>query len=106
VDQFGHIILKERGMGEKIAKYIEDKTGIETRHAVIGHMQRGGQPTLFDRILATRVGIKAAELIRDEDFGKMAALVGNKIVGVPLKDATGKLKVVSEEWFKLADLLF
>lgn len=106
VDQFGHVILKERGMGEKIAKYIESKTAIETRYAVIGHMQRGGQPTLFDRILATRVGVKAVQLIHDGDFGKMAALRGNEIVGVPLKDATGKLKTISEEWFNLAEILF
>jgi len=106
VDQFGHVILKERGMGEKIAKYIESKTGIETRFAVIGHMQRGGQPTLFDRILGTRVGIKAVELINSGDFGKMAALVGNKVIGVPLKDATGELKVVGKDWFDLIDILF
>jgi len=106
VDQFGHIILKERGMGEKIAKFIETSTGIETRHSVIGHMQRGGEPTLFDRMLGTRVGIKAAELVRDGDFGKMAALVGNEIKGVPLKDATGELKVVDKKWFELMDILF
>jgi 6-phosphofructokinase 1 len=106
VDQFGHVILKERGMGEKIAKFIEKNTGIETRHAVIGHMQRGGEPTLFDRILATRVGIKAAELVRDGDFGKMAALVGNEIKAVPLKDATEQLKVVDKKWFDLMDILF
>ncbi|HOJ85384.1 MAG TPA: ATP-dependent 6-phosphofructokinase [Elusimicrobiales bacterium] len=106
VDQFGHIILKERGMGEKISKFIEKNTGIETRHAVIGHMQRGGEPTLFDRILGTRVGIKAAQLVRDGDFGKMAALVGNEIKGVPLKDATGELKVVDKSWFELIDILF
>ncbi len=106
VDQFGHVILKERGVGEKIAKYIEKHTGIETRHAVIGHMQRGGKPTLFDRILATRVGIKAAEMVHQGEFGKMAALVGNEIKAVALKDATGRLKTVSEEWFKLMDILF
>jgi len=106
VDQFGHVILKERGMGEKIAKFIEKNTGFETRHAVIGHMQRGGEPTLFDRILATRVGIKAAEMVRDGDFGKMAALVGNEIKAVPLKDATGELKVVNEKWFDLMNILF
>lgn len=106
VDQFGHVILKERGVGERIAKYIEKHTGIETRHAVIGHMQRGGEPTLFDRILATRVGIKAAEMVHQGDFGKMAALVGNEIKAVPLEDATGSLKVVSEEWFRLMEILF
>lgn len=106
VDQFGHIILKERGIAEKISKFIEKNTGIETRYAVIGHMQRGGEPTLFDRILATRVGIKAVELINNGDFGKMAALCGNEIKGVPLKDATGKLKTVDKKWFEIADILF
>jgi 6-phosphofructokinase len=106
VDQFGHIILKEKGMGEKIAKFIEKETGIETRHAVIGHMQRGGEPTLFDRILGTRVGIKACELVHNEQFGQMAALVGNEIKGVPLKDATGELKVVDKKWFDIVDVLF
>lgn len=93
-------------MGERIADFIEKNTGFETRSAVIGHMQRGGAPTLFDRILGTRVGIKAAELVRDGDFGKMSALVGNKIVGVPLADATGELKTVSKEWFDMMEVLF
>jgi 6-phosphofructokinase 1 len=106
VDQFGHTILKERGVGERIAKFIEKNTGIETRHAVIGHMQRGGEPTLFDRILATRVGIKAAELVRDGDFGKMAALCGNEIKAVPLKEATGQLKLVDNKWIEIMDILF
>lgn len=106
VDQFGHIILKERGMGEKIAKFIETKTGIETRHAVIGHMQRGGEPTLFDRILGTRLGLKAAEMVHHGEFGKMAALVGNEIKSVLLKDATAELKVVDKKWFDIIDILF
>jgi 6-phosphofructokinase 1 len=106
LDQFGHHILKDRGMGERIANFIEKNTGFETRSAVIGHMQRGGAPTLFDRILGTRVGIKAAELVRDGDFGKMSALVGNNVVGVPLEKATGELKTVSKEWFDLMEVLF
>jgi len=106
VDQFGHVILKERGMAEKLAKYIESNTGIETRSSVIGHMQRGGAPTLFDRILGTRVGIKAVELVHEKNFGKMAALVGNDVVGVPLEKATGELKVVTKDWFKTMDILF
>ncbi|HAT71884.1 MAG TPA: 6-phosphofructokinase [Elusimicrobia bacterium] len=106
VDQFGHAILKDRGMGERIAGFIETQTGIETRHAVIGHMQRGGAPTLFDRMLATRVGLKAAELVRDGAWGHMAALVGNQYVGVPLEKATGELKTVNKEWFDLMEVLF
>jgi ATP-dependent phosphofructokinase / diphosphate-dependent phosphofructokinase len=106
LDQFGHRILQDRGMGDHIAKYIEKHTGIETRHAVIGHMQRGGAPTLFDRMLGIRVGVKAAELVHQAHFGQMSALVGNKIVGVPLEKATGELKVVSKDWFELMEVLF
>ena len=106
LDQFGHRILKDRGMGEHIAQFIEKQTGIETRTAVIGHMQRGGAPTLFDRMLATRVGVKAAELVHTGQFGQMSALVGNKYVGVPLESATGELKVVNKEWFDLMEVMF
>jgi len=106
LDQFGHRILKDRGMGEHIASFIEKNTGIETRTAVIGHMQRGGAPTLFDRMLATRVGLKAADLVHTGQFGLMSALVGNQIVGVPLENATGELKVVSKEWFDMMEVLF
>ena len=106
LDQFGHVILKDRGMGERIASFIEKNTGFETRSAVIGHMQRGGAPTLFDRMLGVRVGVKAAELVRDGQFGQMSALVGNKIVGVPLEKATGELKTVSSDWNGLMEVLF
>ena len=106
LDQFGHRILKDRGMGEHIASFIEKNTGIETRTAVIGHMQRGGAPTLFDRMLATRVGLKAAELVHTGQFGMMSALVGNKFVGVPLEKATGELKTVDKEWFDVMEVLF
>ena len=106
LDQFGHAILKDRSIGEHIAAFVEKHTGIETRNAVIGHMQRGGAPTLFDRILGTRVGIKAAELVRDGQWGQMSALVGNDVVGVPLAKATGELKTVSKEWFDMMEVLF
>jgi 6-phosphofructokinase 1 len=69
-------------------------------------MQRGGSPTLFDRMLGVRVGVKAAELVRDAQFGQMSALVGNKIVGVPLEQATGALKTVSADWNELMEVLF
>ena len=77
----------------------------ETRGAVIGHIQRGGPPTLFDRILGTRVGVKAAELVAAGDFGKMVALRGDAVVGVSLEEATAKLKTVTPEWLALADAL-
>jgi ATP-dependent phosphofructokinase / diphosphate-dependent phosphofructokinase len=105
LDEFGHMILKERGVGEKLAKIIEKETGIETRHAVIGHIQRGGAPTLFDRILGTRVGLKAAELVHEGKFGQMVAQRGNDVVGVSLEEATSKLKTVPSEWFEIMDCL-
>lgn len=105
LDEFGHMILKERGVGERIAKIVEKETSIETRHAVIGHIQRGGAPTLFDRILGTRVGLKAAELVDAGQFGKMVALRGNDVLGVSLEEATSKLKTVPPEWFEIMDTL-
>jgi 6-phosphofructokinase 1 len=106
LDQFGHMLLKNRAVGEKVAELVEKNTGIETRSAVIGHIQRGGSPTLFDRILGTRVGAKAADLVDQADFGKMVALRGNDVVGVSLESATAKLKTVPPEWLQFADIFF
>ena len=103
LDEFGHMILKERGVGERLAKIIETETKIETRVGVIGHMQRGGPPTLFDRILGTRVGVKAADLVHEGKFGHMVALKGDAVVPVSLEAATAKLKTVTPEWLKLSD---
>jgi 6-phosphofructokinase 1 len=106
VDAFGHVILSERGVGEYIAKEVERRTGIETRHAVLGHVVRGGPPTVFDRVLASRLGIKAANLVQEGEFGMMASIVGNRIVAVPLKDAVAKLKQVPHELYEEARILF
>jgi len=105
-DEFGHTILKGRGVGEELTKIIESKTGIETRHAVIGHIQRGGPPTLFDRVLGLRVGAKAADLIAAGDFGKMVALKGNNVVPVPLSEATANIKTVPQEWMDFAEIFW
>ena len=105
LDEFGHNILKERGVGEALAKIIQKETGIETRSAVIGHIQRGGSPTLFDRILATRVGVEAFRCVLKGEFGKMTALRGNQVCPVPLEEATASIKTVSKEWLDLADQL-
>ena len=105
LDDFGHVILKGRGVGETLAKIIEEKTGIETRHAVIGHIQRGGAPTLFDRMLGVRVGAAAAQFVNEGKFGVMAALNGDKVVPVPLETAVGQLKTVTPEWLKFADIM-
>ena len=103
LDDFGHMILRNRGVGEQLAQLLEKETGIEARFAVIGHMQRGGAPTLFDRMLGTRVGYKAADLVADGDWGKMSALRGNDVIGVPLEEATGTLKIVTPEWTRFLE---
>ena len=105
LDEFGHMILKARGVAERLTEIIHAETGIETRSAVIGHIQRGGPPTLFDRMLATRAGMKAAQLVAEGKFGHMAALRGAHIVAVPLDEAVGELKVVDKDWLKTADTL-
>ena len=84
----------------------EKKTGYETRVTVLGHIQRGGTPSAFDRVLATRYGVKAVELVIAGDFGKMASLKGNDIVSVPLEDAVGTLKTVDMNLYEIAKLFF
>jgi len=106
LDEFGHMILKKRGIGEQVADVIEKNTGIETRVAVIGHIQRGGAPTLFDRMLGLRVGVKAVELVLEGKFGYMVALKGNEVVPVLLEEATVQLKTVSLEWIKFMKHFF
>lgn len=103
-DSFGHVKLG--GIGNVIAEEIEKRTGYETRATVLGHIQRGGSPTAYDRVLGTRFGVKAAELVNDKDFGKMAALKGLDIVAVNLDDAVGELKTVDDELYKVAETFF
>ncbi len=104
LDSFGHVRLG--GIGNVLAKEIEKRTGIETRVTVLGHIQRGGTPTAFDRVLATRLGIAAIDLVKNEDFGKMVGLQGKKIVAVPLKDALAKPKTVDEDLYDIAKVFF
>jgi 6-phosphofructokinase 1 len=104
LDEFGHVKLG--GIGDYVAKEIEKRTGFETRVSVFGHIQRGGSPTAFDRILGTRFGVKAVELIMQQKFGRMVALSGNAIIDVPLEDAVKALKTVDKEWFDLASVFF
>src|SRR5690349_641460 len=106
VDEFGHIRLSERGVGAQLAQEIEQRTGFETRVTVLGHVQRGGSPTPRDRILATRYGLKAADLVHEGRFGRMAALQGDAIVDVPLEEATAELKTVPDDWFEVARAFF
>ena len=103
-DEFGHIRLG--GVGHALASDIEERTGYETRVTVLGHVQRGGSPTPRDRILATRYGLKAADLVHEGRFGRMAALQGDDIVDVTLEDATRELKTVPEDWYETARAFF
>jgi ATP-dependent phosphofructokinase / diphosphate-dependent phosphofructokinase len=105
-DQFGHVRLSQRGVGDALAREIEERTGFETRVTVLGHVQRGGSPTPRDRVLATRFGLKAADLAQEGKFGRMASLQGDRIVDVALKDATAELKTVPPEWYDVARAFF
>ncbi len=104
LDEFGHIRLG--GIGELLAKKIEKETGYETRVVVLGHIQRGGSASAFDRMLGTRFGAKAVELIKKGDFGKMVALRGNEIIAIPIEEATGKLKTVDAPFYDMAKQFF
>lgn len=103
-DDFGHVRLG--GVGERLAQEIERRTGKEARVVVLGHVQRGGTPTAFDRWLATRFGLHAIAAVHEGDFGQMVALRGTDIVRVPLSEGTGKLKLVSPELYAEAGVLF
>src|SRR5512133_1887601 len=104
LDQFGHVRLG--GVGDALARDIEERTGYETRGTVLGHVQRGGSPTPRDRVLATRFGLHAADLVEEGRWGRMAALHGDDIVDVALKDATAELKTVPERWYRVASAFF
>ena len=103
-DLFGHVRLG--GVGDALAHEIEERTGFETRVTVLGHVQRGGTPTARDRVLATRYGLKAADLVLAGAFGRMAALHGDAIVDVSLEEATAQLKTVPPEWYEVAKAFF
>jgi phosphofructokinase-like protein len=103
-DQFGHVRLG--GVGDALAREIEERTGFETRVTVLGHVQRGGSPTPRDRVLATRYGLKAADLVHEERWGTMAALQGDSIVEVALADAVAELKTVPPHWYDVAKAFF
>lgn len=106
VDAFGHVRLDRRNVGEIVAREIEKVTGFETRTTVLGHLQRGGSPTVFDRMLATRCGVAAVEYIHEGKFGYMPALRGDQIVPARLKDAVGRNRTVDLELWKLASVFY
>jgi len=104
VDAFGHVRLG--GIGVALEHEIEQRTGFETRATILGHLQRGGSPTAFDRMLATRFGIAAIDAAHEGDFGKMVALQGNNIVRVPLSEAVGTLKTLDPALYEVAEVFF
>ncbi|MDJ0461346.1 6-phosphofructokinase [Streptomyces sp. H27-C3] len=104
MDSFGHVRLS--GVGEWLAKEIEKRTGKEARTTVLGHVQRGGTPSAFDRWLATRFGLHAIDAVRDGDFGKMVALQGTDIARVPIGEATARLKTVDPKLYAEVGVFF
>lgn len=104
LDAFGHVRLG--GIGESLGQAIEAKTGFETRVSVLGHIQRGGTPTAYDRILGTRFGVKAVELVKNKKFGHMVSLQGNKIVDVSIEEAVKQLKTVDMDLYEIAKVFF
>ena len=99
-DECGH--AKFIGVGNILGRELERRLGIETRVTILGHVQRGGSPTAFDRILATRFGVAAVELVHAGEFGKMVALQGNRIISIPLESAVNLLKKVDDDFYELA----
>jgi len=104
LDAFGHVKLG--GIGEYLAVEIEKRLKFESRFVVLGHLQRGGTPTAYDRVLATRFGVKAIETLHAGVFGRMVALQGNQIVDISLHEATSTLKTVDMEMFRTASIFF
>jgi 6-phosphofructokinase 1 len=107
LDEFGHIQLGTgKGIAESLANAIEYETGYETRSIVLGHLQRGGSPSAFDRVLGTRLGVHVVSMIEEGKFGMMAALKGGEMHAVPLEDAVGSLKTVEPYKYETAKLFF
>jgi 6-phosphofructokinase 1 len=104
LDSFGHVRLG--GIGQLLEREIQARTGYESRQTVLGHVQRGGTPTAYDRILATRFGLHAVDAVHEGDSGVMVALRGTDIVRVPLEDATRELKLVPRERYAEAEVFF
>jgi phosphofructokinase-like protein len=104
LDAFGHVRLG--GIGTWLADELERRTGHESRAVVLGHVQRGGTPTAYDRVLSTRFGLQAIDAVNDKEFGVMVALRGTEIVRVPLSEATAELKTVPAERYAEAEVFF
>jgi 6-phosphofructokinase 1 len=104
VDEFGNVRLG--GIGTVIGEQIEDKTGIETRVTILGHIQRGGSPTAYDRILATRFGVAGVDALARKEYGKMVALRSENIITIPIEEAVLENKMVDMELYEMASIFF
>lgn len=104
LDAFGHVRLG--GIANVLAEIIEKKTGVETRATILGHIQRGGSPTAYDRVLGTRFGTYAVDMVAQGKFGRMAALKGTEIIDIPIEDAVSTLKLVGEDFYDVARTFF
>jgi 6-phosphofructokinase 1 len=104
LDAFGHVRLG--GVGTRLAEQIEVRTGFETRVTTLGHVQRGGTPTAFDRVLASRFGVAAIDAVHDGAWGTMVALQADRVVRVPLAEAVGELELVDPELYGVAQVFF
>jgi 6-phosphofructokinase 1 len=103
-DEFGHVRLG--GIGQRLSLEIEERTGFETRVTVLGHVQRGGTPTPYDRVLATRLGVAASDAAQEGRWGTMPALRGGRIELVALRDAVAELRLVPAEEYEVAETFF
>jgi phosphofructokinase-like protein len=106
VDAFGHVRLDRRGVGDALARYLEKRTGHETRVTVLGHLQRGGTPSAYDRIMATRCGVAAVDLLRQGQVGYLAGVRGDAIYPVPLEQVVGHARTVDPELYEVARVFF
>jgi ATP-dependent phosphofructokinase / diphosphate-dependent phosphofructokinase len=106
VDAFGHVRLDRRGVGDALARYLEKRTGHETRVTVLGHLQRGGTPSAYDRIMATRCGVAAVDLLRQGQVGYLAGVRGDSIYPVPLEQVVGHARTVDPELYEIARVFF
>ena len=104
VDEFGHVRLG--GIGNVVAAEVERRTGFETRVTILGHVLRGGTPTAYDRVIATRFGVEAIDAVADGDFGKMIALRGTDVVRVPIAEGVTESKTVDQHLFDTAAVFF
>lgn len=104
LDEFGRVRLG--GISHLLAEELEDRTGFDTRATILGYVQRGGVPSAFDRMLGTRFGVYAVEMVKDKKFGRMCAIRSNKIIDIPITEAISKLKTVDLEIYKVAQVFF